>query len=139
MKKLFLIIMLVLGTITISQAQENQTQERTTRQQMDPQQIIDSRVEDLTSRLSLTSDQITKVRAIYEKTLGTQMGSRENSQTTNANAGEPADQAQSSTEQRHTEIMELLNADQKKIYSTYLEEREQQTQERQGTRPTREE
>ncbi len=128
MRKLFLIVALVLGTVTFIHAQENNTESRSARQQMDPSAIIDSRVEDLTTRLSLTSQQVAQVRAIYEKTLGTQMSSEENNEAANL--------SQSSSDQRHTEIMALLNADQKKIYETYLEERNQPRQVRQGEAST---
>ncbi len=124
MKKLLLIIAFIFGATSFIQAQGSDSESRPARQQMDVSEIIDSRIEDLTSRLSLTSNQVTQVRAIYEKTLGAQMNSRNN--------GESADQTQSTTEQRHNEIMTLLNADQKKIYSQYLEESDQQAQERRG-------
>ena len=77
--------------------------QRGTRGQMDLTQVIESRVTSLTESLTLTSDQAQKVKAIYEKTLGSEM---ENSSTV-----------------RHDEIMALLNADQKKIYEAYLAER----------------
>ena len=118
MKKLVLIFALVVGTISFLQAQTTDSESRPARQQMDASSIIDSRIADLTTRLSLTASQVTQVRAIYEKTLGSQ------SSATNS---------ESSSDQRHTEIMALLNANQKEIYTAYLEERSQPTE---GTRTT---
>lgn len=79
--------------------------------QMEVSSIIDSRVQDLTERLSLTDDQVIQVRAIYEKTLGAQV--------------EEGGEAVNSADLRHSEIMDLLNTDQKTIYQTYLDERSQ--------------
>ncbi len=95
-----------------------------TRGQMDPTQIIESRVTSLTESLSLTSDQVKKVKAIYEKTLGSQMGSQASSESmTDEERQARRDQMEASSTLRHNEIMALLNADQKKIYEAYLEER----------------
>lgn len=108
MKKLVLLMVLFLGVMSMIMAQGDNPQIDRAGRQTDPSSIIDSRVEDLTEMLSLNSSQVAQVKAIYEKTLGT--GS-EISVTANS-------------EQRHNEIMELLNSDQKEIYSAYLEERE---------------
>lgn len=113
MGKLFLIIIFFLGSLVYAQAQDSESE----RPQRDFSNIIDSRVEDLTERLTLTDDQVVKVRAIYEKTLGVEV-SEEN--------------GVSSSDQRHNEIMELLNDEQKEIYKEYLEERENRFQRRGG-------
>ena len=104
MKKVFLMSILFLGVFAFAQAQGTQGG-NSERMQMDPSQVIESRVTSLTESLSLTSAQVIKVKAIYEKTLGSDIGTqtREEASTT-----------------RHNEIMALLDADQKKIYEEYL-------------------
>lgn len=107
MKKILLASLVFLGMMSCTTAQEGNSGGTDSRQGMDVSTLIDSRVTDLTERLSLTSEQVEQVRAIYEKTL--------------------ASRSAESSEQRHDEIMELLNDDQKEIYSTYLNERGQRT------------
>jgi len=109
MKKSVLLIALFMGAVSIISAQEENTRGNRGSQQMDVTAIIDGRVKDLTEMLTLTTAQVAQVRAIYEKTLGA--GSQGNTTA--------------SSEQRHNEIMELLNAEQKKIYEAYLNERNQ--------------
>ena len=93
-----------MGVFAFAHAQELESSTKE-RRQMDPSQIIESRVTSLTESLSLTSAQVIKVKAIYEKTLGSD------------NSFQTSDEASTA---RHDEIMALLNADQKKIYEEYL-------------------
>jgi len=109
MKKSVLLIALFMGAVSIISAQEENTRGNRGSAQFNSSSIIDRRVADLTERLSLTSEQVTQVRAIYDKTLG------------EASQGDVT----SNSEQRHNEIMALLNAVQKKIYDSYLNERNQ--------------
>lgn len=82
------------------------------RGQMNSATIIESRVKELTETLSLTADQVSKVKAIYEKTLGVQQSGSTNSE-----------QRTALSTQRHDEIKALLNADQQKKYEEYLNNR----------------
>ena len=104
MKKVLLAAVVFLGVMSCTNAQEGNAGGTRSRTQMDLSAQIDSRVADLTERLTLTSQQVEQVRAIYEETLGSQ--------------------AEGSTDQRHEAIMNLLNEAQKEIYAAYLQERE---------------
>ncbi len=102
MKNLFLFLVFAFGIASCSNAQNGEGREQGA---FDVSTMIESRVESLTELLSLTNDQIAEVQSIYEKTLGAE------------------GYTESSADQRHEEIMALLNADQKKIYADYLENR----------------
>ncbi len=119
MKKGFLMTIVFLGLLSCTNAQEGTSGGTGSRTQTDPSAIIDSRVADLTERLSLTPAQVAQVRAIYEKTMGTQTGTQGSGGSASLSSG---------AEQRHNEIMNLLNDKQKEIYAAYLKEREQQPQ-----------
>lgn len=100
MKKYLFIFLFILGAVSLSQAQNEESQR-------DYSSIIEDRVEYLTETLTLTDDQAAQVKEIYEKTLGVQSD----------------DSSVNLSDQRHEEIKTLLNAEQLPLYEDYLENR----------------
>lgn len=115
MKKIFLIIALFAGSVSLSQAQQ--------RQQRSPEEMAQRNVDGLEKRLNLTADQKAKIYTIVLA----QAKTMDSLRTAGRNSGGDRQAAFSKIrefqDENNKKISALLNDDQKKAYDQMLEER----------------
>ena len=128
MKKLFVLSIMFLATITLATAQPGQGQGQRQggqRQQMTPEERAKAQTDRLEKLLSLTADQKTKVHAI-ELEIGKEMTAQR--QKTQGDRDAMRTALQEISKKRDAKYKEVLTADQ---YKKYLEDNEQRLRERQ--------
>lgn len=113
MKKIFLLIALLAGTISLSQAQQ--------RPQRNPEEMAKRNLEMLDKRLSLTDDQKTKISAILLSQSRT-MDSLRNAAGAEEDRQAMRSKMQSFQQGNQQKIKEVLTDVQKKSYETLLTE-----------------
>jgi len=121
MKKLFLLSIMFLATVTFATAQQGQGQ----RQQMTPEERAKAQTERLETLLKLTAAQKTKVQAIELEYAKETSALRQNNQGGDREAMREALQKLST--KRDTKYKEVLTADQ---FKKYQEDNEQRQRER---------
>lgn len=115
MKKAFLVLALLAGSISFSNAQQGGFQQRS------PEERAKFQTERISERLKLTADQKTKVEAIF-------LSQNKSMDSLRTAAGQGGDRQamfqkmQPIREQNDKKIVALLTDDQKKAFATYQEE-----------------
>ena len=122
MKKLFVLSIMFLATVSFATAQQRQGQGQ--RQQMSPEERAKVQTERLEKLLSLTADQKTKVHAI-ELEIGKEMTAQRQKAQGDREAMRAA--MQEVNKKRDAKYKAVLTADQ---YKKYLEDNEQRQRER---------
>lgn len=141
MKKILLMTVLFLGVFSLAQAQRN-TGQRPSKDgagggpgRMDPAERVERQTQRLNEALTLSADQIAKVKAIYTKNAEEQRKAFEKARA----AGEQVDrekmreQMRTSMTKQDNEIKALLTAEQKEKFEKYVKEREERMKNWQGS------
>jgi len=140
MKKILLITVLFLSVFSFAQAQRN-TGQRPSKGgegggpgRMDPAERVERQTQRLNEALTLSADQITKVKAVYTKNAEEQKKAFEKARS----AGEKVDrekmheQMKASMTKQDNEIKALLTPEQKVKFEKFIKEREERMKNWQG-------
>lgn len=138
MKKMFLITVLFLSVFSLAQAQRN-TGQRPSRSgggqpRMNPSEWIERRTQRLAETLSLSEDQIAKVKAIYTKDSEEQRKAMEKARADGQefDREKMREQMTASRTKQDNEIRALLTDEQKVKFEQYIKEREERMKNWQG-------
>ncbi len=143
MKKFFLITVLFLSIFSLAQAQRN-TGQRPSRSgssdsngrpaMMDPAERINRQTDRLKESLSLSADQVAKVKAIYTKNEEARRQAFEKARSASSNAEVDRDkmreQMRAAMTKQDEEIKAVLTAEQKVKYEQVIKEREERMKNR---------
>lgn len=141
MKKLVLMVALFVAVITVAEAQrstsgrpsQNQSGQQGG-QRMSPEERLEKQVTEMKTKLALSDEQTTKVKAIMKANQEKQRAAFEKARE----SGEQPDREkmraamQANMKKQDADIKGLLNADQKTKYDAMVKEREERMKNRQG-------
>lgn len=143
MKKLVLIVALFVGVITVAEAQRN-TSERPSQsqsgqqqqrgQRMSPEERLEKQVTEMKTKLALTDDQTTKVKAIMKANQDKQRAAFEKARENGAQPDREKmrTEMQANMKKQDADIKAVLTAEQKTKYDAMVKAREERIKNRQG-------
>ena len=138
MKRIGLILTLILSTMVMSAQRGDSSQRSDDRkggQKMSAEDRQKKELEQLTETLALTPEQVTDITALQD-TLSVTMEEKRSTMSKDTDRKAMSEGMKELREKYNEDVLALLTEEQKVKYEAYLEKRESQGKQRQGSRPS---